>query len=106
MERAISVQTTRYSEFFKRLFDRYSSSAIIEIEGVSYRHGDTTILKENWCTNAKIRQTREFRLCDGDRFVASFHDSVSELFISVDEADWIQSLSDEKLLRYEILPIK
>jgi hypothetical protein len=105
MTHAIAVETTRYSEFFRRLFDRYASDCKIEIDGAKYASVDVEALKAAWCTNRKIKGTRAFSLHAGDRFVASFHDSVDELFISTDERDWIQLLSDERLLRYKVLPI-
>jgi hypothetical protein len=106
MKHALAVKTTRYSELFRRLFDRYAVNCAIEVDGIKYGPADVERLKSSWCTNSKIRRTREFRIYDGDRFVASFHDSVDELFIAQEERDWIHSLSEERLLRYEILPIK
>jgi hypothetical protein len=106
MKHAIAVETTRHSEFFRRLFDRYSTSCAIEIDGAKYGPSDVEGLRISWCTNRKIRSTREFRFHDGARFVASFHDSVDELLIAEEERDWIHALSEERLVRYEILPIK
>jgi hypothetical protein len=106
MKHAIAVKTTRHSEFFRRLFDRYSATCTIEVDGTKYGTADVEKLKASWCTNSKIRSTREFRIHAGSRFVASFHDSVDELFIAEEERDWIQSLSEERLVRYEVLLIK
>jgi hypothetical protein len=106
MKRAIAIKTTRHSEFFRRLFERYATSCTVEVDGTKYGAAELEHLKSSWCTNAKIRATREFRILDGSRFVASFHDSVNELFIAEEERDWIHSLSEERLLRYEVLPIK
>jgi hypothetical protein len=105
MKQAIAISTTRHSEFFRRLLDRYASSCRLEIDCTPYGPSDVEQLKVTWCTNKKIRGTREFSLHDGQRFVASFHDSVDELFIAEEERDWIHRLSEEHLLRYRVSPV-
>ena len=105
MKSAIAVSKVQHAEFFRLLFDRYASSAKIEIECESFGPGDIERLKSTWCTRRKIRDTREFRLWDGQREVASFHDSVDELFISPEEIDWMRELSKRGDLRYRVLPV-
>ena len=105
MKSAIAVSKVQYAEFFRLLFDRYAASAKIEIDCESYGSGDIERLKSTWCIHRKIRDTREFRLLDGEREVASFHDSVDELFISSEEVDWIRELSRNGILRFRVLPV-
>jgi hypothetical protein len=105
MKHAISIETSRHSEFFRRLLDRYPTDCKIEIDGTHYGAADVEGLKAAWCTNQKIRNTREFCLHHGDRFIASFHDSVDELFVAEAERDWVHLLHKERLLNYKVLPL-
>ena len=104
MKHAISIETAHFSKFFVRLFDRYSNSGVVEIDGNRFGPSDLNSLKESWCTNKKIRNTRDFSFYYGRRLVASFHDGVEELWVAEEERDWIHALSEERLLRYRLLP--
>lgn len=105
MKSAVAVSKVQYAEFFRLLFERYASSAKIEIDGETFGAGDIELLKSTWCTRRKIRDTRDFRLWDGQREVASFHDSVDELFISVEEVEWLRELNQRGILRFRVLPV-
>lgn len=106
MTHAIAVTTTKHSEFFRRLFVRYATECTVVVDGRRYGAAELEQLQQSWCTNAKIRASREFRLTVGGRFVASFGDSVAELMIAVEEREWIHALSEERLLRYKVLPVR
>lgn len=105
MKHAIAVSTVRHSEFFRRLLDRYARTCRIDIDCSSYGPEDIEKLKATWCTHRKIRNTREFRIRDGERFVASFHDSMDELFVVEEELDWIRKLWEEGIVRYRVIPV-
>jgi len=105
MKRCICISKVNHAEFFRLLFDRYATSGRAEIDCKDFGPDAFERLKREWCSSRKIRDTREFRFSVGDREVASFHDSVDELFVGIEEEDWLHELSNQGLLRFHILPV-
>ena len=96
----ISIETKRYSEFFRRVLAEYAQDVCIEIDGK--RHGSDHIpqvLKE-WCTNREICRTRDFKLLRGKEVLFGFHDHPSELFAAMSERPFVERLEAEHILRY------
>jgi hypothetical protein len=59
-DRLLTIKTTRYSEFFRRLFEEYSDDFVATIDGRDYRSADFPGLMDAWCTNAKVKRPRTF----------------------------------------------
>jgi hypothetical protein len=99
----IDVRTTRYSEFFKRLLDKYADGATVEIDGNRYSSSDFPKLIRDWCTNAKIRETRNFGLSRNGTEIFGFHDHPSELWAAISELPFVEQLASEGIVRFGIL---
>jgi hypothetical protein len=102
----ISISTKRYSEFFRRLLGEYSAGTSVEIDLRSYPASEFPNLIETWCTNAKIKGTREFRLIRGNDDLFGFHDSPDELWAACSELPFVERLASEQLLQYRIGSIR
>lgn len=102
----ISVVTTRYSEFFQRLFQEYTNATAVVIDLRHYSPSDFPELIANWCTNAKISETREFRLLCGNVELFGFHDHPDELWAAYSELPFIERLASERIVRYRVLPAR
>lgn len=100
----ISVVTTQYSEFFQRLFQEYTNETAVVIDLRHYSPSDFPKLIANWCTNAKISDTREFRLLCGSVELFGFHDHPDELWAAYSELPFIERLAAERIIRYRVLP--
>lgn len=96
----VAVKTTRYSQFFRHVFDEYADEDIVvKIDGKKYRASEIPSLVQNWCTNTKIKSTRDFCLWRGKNELFSFHDHPEELFASVSELPFLNRLVSERLIR-------
>ena len=96
-DRLLTVKTTRYSEFFRRLFKEYSDDSFATIDGRNYRSADFPRLIGAWCTNAKIRATQDFRLKRGGKELFGFHDGPLDIWAASSELTFLQQLADEKV---------
>jgi hypothetical protein len=102
MQQLIGIETTRYSEFFRRLFAEYAEGVTIEIGGSRFSSGDIPQLLAEWCSNAEICQTRHFRLLRAGTELFSFHDHPRELFAAMSERPFVEKLEAEQILRYRV----
>jgi hypothetical protein len=100
----ISIHTKRYSAFLRRLLEEYSHDATAVIDRKRYADSDFPQLIANWCTNACIRATRDFKLLRAGSEVAGFHDTPDEMWIVASELAFVQRLATEKLIRFEVPP--
>jgi len=105
MSQLISIETTRYSEFFRRLFAEYADGVTIEIDTRRYSSGDIPHLLAEWCTNAQISRTQHFKLLRGDVELFGFDDHPRELFAAASERPFVERLRGEQILRYRLLPM-
>jgi hypothetical protein len=103
MPKLISIETMRYSEFFRRLFAEYADGVTIEIDSRRLCSSDIPQLLTDWCTNAEIARTQHFRLLRGEAELFSFHDHPRELFAAYTELPFVQRLHGEHVLRYRVL---
>ena len=97
-DRLLTVKTTRYSEFFRRLFEEYSNDSVATIDGRNYRSADFSSLMDAWCTNTKIKATQDFRLRKGGKELFGFHDGPLDIWAASSELTFLQQLADEKLI--------
>ena len=102
MPKLIAIETTRYSEFFRRLFAEYADGVEIEIDSRRLSSGDIPRLLTDWCSNAEICQTQHFKLSRGGVELFSFHDHPRELFAALSEQPFLERLHAERILRYSI----
>jgi hypothetical protein len=106
MEKRIWISTTRFSEVFRRLLQKYRQGVRVEIDGVRHSDADIDSLIASWCTNAKICVTRDFGLWQGEAQLFGFHDSPRQLWAACSELPFIETLQRENIIRYEILEHK
>ena len=102
MQQLIAIETTRFSEFFSRLFVEYTADVTIEIGGGRYSSDDIPKLLEDWCSNAEICRTRHFRLSRAGVVLFGFHDHPQELFAAMSERPFVERLQTEQILRYRV----
>src|SRR5436190_20637632 len=100
MEKLIGIRTKRYSEFFRRLLQEYSDAALV-IDGHRFSPSEIPQVIESWCTNSRIRSTREFELSRGGVAIAGFHDSPDETWLIALELPFVERLASEKIVRYD-----
>ncbi len=56
----------------------------------------------DWCTNNRIRRTRDFELVRDGRTLFKFHDGPDELFAAYSELPFAARLRGERIIRYRI----
>jgi hypothetical protein len=100
----ISLQTKRYSAVLRRLLEEYSSGTTAIIDRKRFSSSEFPQLIATWCTNARIRATRDFKLLRGRVELAGFHDTPDEMWIVDTELAFVQRLAAEKLIRHEAQP--
>ena len=103
MAKLISIETTRYSEFFRRLLCEYAESVTLEIGKDSYSSADVPRLLSEWCTNQEICGTRHFRLLRGDVELFGFHDHPRELWAATSELPFVEQLHSDAVVTYRVL---
>ena len=106
MTHLISIETTRYSEFFRRLFAEYADGITIEIGRRRYSSSEIPDLLADWCTNAEICRTKHFRLLRGGVELVSFHDHPRELCAALSERAFVEKLQADHILRFRVLPVR
>jgi hypothetical protein len=102
MDKIIEIETTRYSALFRRTLGEYGPGAEVRIDGRSYGEGDIEGLLSGWCTNGRIRRTRDFELIREGRTLFRFHDGPDELFAAYSELAFVERLRAERIVRYHI----
>lgn len=102
----ISIETTRYSAFFRRLLQEYSEGTAAIIDGQRHSALEYPDLVKNWCTNARIKGTNEFRLLRGDAELFGFHDHPDELWAACSELSFVERVAEEGIVRYRVLPAR
>ena len=101
MNNFIFIKTKRYSKFFTHLLTEYQTNVQILIDGKEYKDSDIKYLKEEWCTNKKIRNTRDFLLKkEGDEIVG-FHDYPEQTWIANSENAFINVLIEKQIIRID-----
>ena len=98
----ISIETKRYSEFFRRLFEEYAANSHVIIDGKTFDGSDFTKLKEDWGANEQIKRTRDFKLIRGRVELFGFHDSPNELWAAMSEVSFVKRMAEEKIVRYKL----
>ena len=97
MQQLIAIETTRYSEFFRRLFAEYAAHITIEIGSSRFSSDDIPRLFAEWCSNAEICRTRHFRLLRAGVELFGFHDHPRELFAAMSERPFVERLQSEQI---------
>jgi hypothetical protein len=100
----ISVSTTRYSVFFRRLLQEFSDGTTAIVGKRRFASTEFPKLIENWCTNSRIRSTRDFRLLRGRTELAGFHDSPDCIWADLSMLPFVEKLASENIIRYEVPP--
>ncbi len=99
----IFLHTNRYSEVMRRLLTHYTAGTSAVVDGRAYRAEEFPRLIAEWCTNARIKATRDFMLrsCTGN--LGGFHDHPSELWLCGNERAFAEQLAAEGLVRLRFL---
>jgi hypothetical protein len=100
----IAVKTTRYSAFFRRLFEEYKEydDATVKIDGKKYANSAFPMLIDKWCRNSKIVNTRDFALIRGKNELFSFHDHPEALLAAISELPFLEKLAADQLVRFRV----
>jgi hypothetical protein len=77
----------------------------IYINGYRYED-DISELLEYFCTNNRLKNTNDFRLIKDGTELFGFHDHPSDFWCNISELEFIQSLAQEKIVRYRVVGIK
>jgi hypothetical protein len=100
----ISIHTKRYSVLIRRLLEEYSQDTTAVIDRKRFPSSEFPHLIANWCTNARIRATRDFKLLRGRIEIAGFHDTPDDMFMAATELPFVRRLAAEKIIRYDAPP--
>lgn len=100
MPKLIAIETTRYSEFFRRLLAEYSDGAAVEIDGTEIPAAEVL---SRWCKNETICETRELVLKRHGIEICGFHDHPTETWLVESELSFAQRLASEHIVRFRIL---
>jgi hypothetical protein len=103
-QQLISVSTTRYSVFFRRLLQEFTEGTTAIVGKHRFAAAQFPELIADWCTNARIRSTRDFRLLRGRKALAGFHDSPDSIWADLSMLPFLEKLASEKIIRYEVSP--
>ena len=98
----LTVTTTRYSEFFRRLLERYSTDAHVRIDGKVTPSSEFSTLVKSWCMNKVIMRTRDFVLYRGKEELCGFHDTPREMWASPAILPFLRDLEREKVIRLSV----
>lgn len=99
MSNVISIETRRYSEFFRRVLVAYGDDAVIRIDGKRMGAADAL---SHWCKNAVICKTRDFVLIRNGVEVCGFHDHPSETWMIESEWRFVERLVEERIVRARV----
>jgi hypothetical protein len=99
MPKLVAITTSRYSTFFRRLLAQYSQNTVITIDGRKYKGDEQSQLLSSWCTNDRIKTTRNFLLTRESSELFGFHDHPSELWAAESERPFLETLAGEKIIK-------
>ena len=88
----------------RRLLQEYSRDTTAVVDRKRFASADFPRLVASWCTNTRIRATRDFKLLRQRTEIAGFHDTPDEMWIAATELPFVQRLAEEKLIRYDAPP--
>ncbi len=97
----VGIRTKHYSAVVRRLLQHFAHGTTAVIDRKRVPSSEFPQLIASWCTNARIRATRDFRLLRGRTDLAGFHDTPDEMWIVANELAFVQRLAAEKLVRYD-----
>jgi hypothetical protein len=99
-QKLIALETRRYSAMFRRMLVEYRVGATIRIDGRKFAgEKDVAKLLEDWCTNDRIKHTRNFVLERGGQLLFGFHDHPSETWAKLTELPFAETSRKEGLAR-------
>jgi hypothetical protein len=101
-DQLITIDTTRYSQFFRRVLAKYTQDVIAEIDGRKYHPAEFPSLSNTWATNASISRTRDFVLKQGTKELFGFHDHPSQMWGALSELPFLQELAEERIIRIKV----
>jgi hypothetical protein len=100
VSKLISIETKRYSEFFRHLVAEYSDGVVVLIDGKEVSVSDVLSV---WCQNTVICQTRDFLLKRHGVELCGFHDHPSETWMVDSELPFVERLAAKHIIRFRIL---
>lgn len=101
----MSVSTSRYSKFFRELFQEYGQQSVAVIDGIPFDSSKYPELIDNWCINKSILNTKNFKLVRGNLELFGFHDHPDELWASYSELPFLEKLAAEKIIRFQVMNV-
>jgi hypothetical protein len=109
MAELIGIETTRYSTFFRRVFDEFNNNVIITIgesynpvENETYYDKDIPWLKDNWCTKKNLKESIFFNFRQNGEELFGFFDHPDNMWADISVLPFIEKLAEEKIIRFHI----
>ena len=97
----IDVTTTRYSELLRNILNEYRDGTEVTIDGRRISSADYSTLIVDWCTNARISATRDFKLTKGGVALFGFHDHPREFWAALSEEAFVRRLAETGVVHYK-----
>lgn len=95
----LTIETKKYSEFFRRLLIEYGTGSEIRIDGNARLASE---LLSDWCNNREICRTRDFVLKNRGVELCGFHDHPRETWMAESELLFARRMQDEGIIRFRI----
>ena len=92
----INIETTRYSATVRAFVEEYPSAVSRLDNCVMHESPDI------WCVNSKLKSALDYSLTENNATLLAFHDGPRNMWASMGTLPLVQSLADQKLLRFNM----
>ncbi len=92
----INIETTRYSATVRAFVEEYPSAVSMLDDRVMHESPD------KWCVNSNLKSAIDFSLTENGSTLLAFHDGPRNMWASMGTLPLVQSLADQKLLRFNL----
>lgn len=99
MDTLIAIETRRYSAVLRRILEAYAGRSEVRVDARVFRGDAIRDLLSTWCTNDKIKETRNFSLSRDGQKLFGFHDDPSQLWAATSERIFVEKLRSDGLAR-------
>jgi len=93
-------KTCRYSLLLRRILEQYREDGTIRVQGSTYAGDGVDDLLRTWCTNRRVRATRDFAVMRDGVEILGWHDHPREMWVASSERAFFDGLAVAKVIRY------
>jgi len=97
--------TSRYSLLLRRILEHYREEGTVRVNSTTYAGEGIDDLLARWCTNRRIRATRDFAVFSGGAEVLGWHDHPREMWVAPSERSFFDQLCTDRVIRYHQRPL-